>query len=585
MIYPQNKKYTQTNRSTVLGNLWSTFNIDLTSNLGALRVSPRLKVNTSSATQATLGTPVGIKTFDTKIFAVCGTKVFVSSGANSAFTPDASGGASLGTDCSAEYSDIELFDGELVVTTKDKPYSKVANGSGTGDWSARGTDLGDMPHMMTVLPKFNRLYVTGESVSKIHSYDTAWTEATSGDYFIDVDPAGKQYHITSIKASSRSIFIGTMNKLDVAGRGAILEWDGLSDTVSNTYELDANACLAILIKNERVFAIDSNGVFLEFTGYAFKEIGRLPYNSFMPYNPNDSNNGRFIHPNGLLLTENNTILAFVDNRNYKGLGTINENFPSGVWELDLATGSCTHKYSLSYNPISSSTVTDYGQNRINRVGAIASVDIPTNSTTNGTIMLGATYYTDASATQSALFIDDFNDTIQKYGYFVTTKIFSQNILEMWQKIVPRFNSFASPDDITVKYRTSDEEPTEATITWLNNTSFTTTTDVSAYVVGDEVEGIQGTGSGMTSHITEITEDTGTYTVKLDRNHKAISGTAKVRFQKWKKIEQSYSGSNQFVELHLDKPSMWVQLKVCMLATGNKELYDILLSNITQQPIK
>jgi hypothetical protein len=200
-------------------------------------------------------------------------------------------------------------------------------------------------------------------------------------------------------------------------------------------------------------------------------------------------------------------------------------------------------------------------------------------------MLGAEYFTDATTTQSAIFIDDTNDTVQKYGYFITPKIFSQNLLDMWQKVFLRFNSFASPDEITLKYRMTESDPTEATITWTTTSSFNTTTNLSAYSVGDEVECIQGTGSGLASHITAIQATDSGYMVNVDKTYTGATGTAKVRVQKWKKVPTSYSGNYDYVELAIGDSSSWIQLKVSMLATGKKELYELILLNAPHQQLK
>lgn len=575
----EGKQLFQTNNSDIFGSLWSTFNIDLTNNPGRTQVSPRLLINTKSADVTTLGVPVGFKYFDGRIWTVAGTRVFSNSGVvNGNFTEDASGSAQ--TDYTSDESDIELFNGKLYVTSTD---ALVSKSTAAGAWSVNGTALSTgTAHMMTTYG--DRLYVTNLT-SKIYSINTSDTMATSGAYTLSFTNSSSNV-ISFLRSSSNRIWIGTINQN--GGKGAVHEWDGSATQVSKTYRLRASGALACVIKDDIPYIMDTNGVLSKWNGATFQEVARLPIKKkFLLLATDTDNVDRFIHPNGMTVVEDK-ILILVRNTIGDDGRTINENFPSGVWEYSEENG-LYHKYSLSYHTILSGSVTDYGQNRLSQVGAISDMKLENDaSNANGILLVGAQYYTDATSTAQAIWIDDTVDTTQKYGYFVTTKIVSANLQDSWNKIYARFKELLSATDkVIVKYRTEEEDPTEVTITWTNDTNiFTTSGDISGYAVGDEVEVTQGQGSGKCAHITKITLIGSAYEVELDENFTGatISSTAKARFQHWKKCGVETLQDVSFHEYIIGAESVWIQFKVCMQFTGKNELYDLLLVNKVHKPI-
>ena len=582
----QSYTYLQTNRSDDLGSLWSTLNLDFQSNLGTMRVAPRLKKNTNTTDQANLGEPVAFKYFGV-FHAIAGGRIFVGgTSANDVFTPDTA------TNSQTSYSalsDLQIFNGILFSTTNTEIWS--LDGAG-GTWTRRGgaAPLGSSSHMMAYFKKFNRLYVIGD-VTKIYSLDTAYSLATTGDYSLNLNSPNQQEVSICMKATSDSIWIGAGNYLNETGRGKIYQWDGISAQVTNEYILDANACMAILIHNDIPYAFDSNGALLKFNGSSFEEIGRLPNNNLV--NVNYVVNTSFIHPNGLLATKNNTILALVRNRNNDSTSSIPENLPSGVWEWSSDFGF-THKHSISYNPVASSTITDYGQNRVALTGALSNGDALSSPTGTGTILVGVNYYTDATNIVSGIFVDDSENTIQKKGYFVTTWFNSQQIEDKWARIWTVYRRFlASNDSIVLKYRLYEEEPIEATITWTSTTTFTTTTDVTAYsptatgfngTSGGEVEIIRGTGGASCAHITSIVNNAGTYTVTLDTIITGVTGTATARFQKWIKLLPEITGQvKSWEQMAIGMNNTRIQIKGCLTFTGDDEFQKFAL--VSNEDIK
>lgn len=576
---PSQLGYKQTNRSDTLGSLWSTMGIDLQSNLGKVRVSPRLRINSQVSDLADLGVPVAFKYYSGAFRAVAGTRTF-NGGAtpNAVFTLDASSG--FASDYTANSSDMEVFNGRLWASTTDELLSNGSAGT-FGTWTTRGALSAGLIHILRFFAKFNRLYVTNGTT--VLSVDTSDVLVTTGDYSVSLQ-FGQV--ITSMAMNSSYVWIGTSSKDVSNGMGAIVKWDGISSTALS-YPMTSRGIFALANDPARdvIYAMDANGALLKYNGAGFSEVGRLPYTNHLPFNPDGVVSDRFIHPNGLSVTKNDTVLALINNLNNDNGATIEENIPSGLWEWSEENGF-VHRQSFSYNIVGNATITDYGQNRISRVGALANVNLPsTTAGRNGTIMAGATIYTDATTTTNAIFINDSLDTIQKAGYFVTTKIFSDQVEDTWQKFFVRHKKLLdSGDIISVKYRTSEEAPVEATITWTTTTTFTTTTDVSAYT-NYEVEVLQGKGSGKTAKITTIVNNAGTYTVTVDSVFTgATSGTAKARFQKWIQLGTQTSQAQSYFETQVNRQSTWIQFKVALQFKGTDEVDDHSLSNQSHKDI-
>ncbi len=568
---PKDKSYTylQTNRSNNLGSLWSTMGLDFQSNLATMRVAPRLRISTSTSNDADLGNPVAFSYQAGTFWAVCGSVVFFNTdNANTVWTQDAS--TNTPSNCDST-SDLEIFSGKLWLTTANTLWSKTTSG---GTWTNRDTINTARQHCMTFFQNVpgGRLYYVGAE-GNIWSIDSAFAVADTGDYSILIPNA----IITCMTATTNSIWMGfNVNDSTVINPYTLVgQWDGISAQLTNVYIIKgASAVQSIVIMNDTPYVMDSNGILSKFTGYSFEEVGRLPFTTILP-------NTDYMCKNGMIVTKNNTILVNIDNQNVDNAGSIYENIPSGIWEWSEEFGF-THKYPFTYNTNAApSTITDYGQNRISTVGALfESTNFEnTQSDANGQLLAGCTYFTDASSTSSAIFFDDTNNTIQKKGYFVTTWFNSNEVQDKWERLWLMYRRFlASTDSIVMKYRLTEEDPTYANITWVNTTSFTTTTDLSAYAptvtgsTGGEIEVIQGTGSASCAHITGIT-GAGTFTVTLDTAITGVTtGTAKVRAQKWIKLNPA-KPQNQVVsysQMQIGQSNIRIQFKGCMTFTGNDE---------------
>lgn len=581
---PQKTVWRQDNKNDLFGDIWSSFNLDLTSKPGNLKTTRMLNVVSQEGTnETTIGLSVGFRYYNSQYWAATnGTPSFAGT---SRISFSISTAENISTTVSNRYSDIEIFNNVLYVSLSGTNLAK--NNAGTWGTVAITSGASNVPHMMCVYG--SRLYVVADS-GKINSMNTSETFAALGDpYTLQLtDPTSNT--ITFLRPTSNRIWIGTINQN--GGRANVYAWDGVSTSVNETYKIDSAGALSGVVKDDTLYIVDANGKLMVFNGGGFTELDRLPINpdDYLFY-PLGAYNERWIHPNGMTV-QDDRILMLINNE-YRGASpTTEENVPSGIWEWTKDTG-LYHKYSSSYHLVTGGSVTDYGQNNVDVVGALSYIkSSSTSATDNGALLAGIATFTGSGATaQNLILIDDTNDTIQKYGYFVTPKIFSKNVNDIWQKIYLRFKKFLSATDkIVVKYRTSDAATlAEASITWNNGgTSFQTSSTITTWAVGNEVEVIQGVGSGKCAHITAITDlGGGVSEVELDETFTGATATStgKARAQTWTKLGSYSAQTDEIYSRSIDTaPSNWIQFKVCLQNTGNSYLYDLLIANNANQKI-
>lgn len=571
--------------SSVSGNIWSSKNIDLTTNRGVMRLSGRMIAGATTATDATIDSvPIAIMPFQGDYYMIAGGRIYKTAGLD----PDSSWSEDQGTGYQTNYddydSDLAVFDGKLWASNTNGWYTKTTS---TGSWTQ--TTASPNEGQSIYFRRTDRLYIV-QNNDELESIDDAGTYASSGDYTISLTQATDN-NIVCLTTNTDSIWIGCQNNKEETRRAKIFRWDGISPQVEEIYELESTRPYAMTTLYDTPYCFDNHGVLSRFTGSSFEEVGRLPIlngsgaNDF-PYgsqeSPTSANN--VVHFNGMTTTKNGTILILFRNLREDAGDTIPENAPSGIWEWSPEFGF-VHKYSFSYTPRDTTTITDWGQNRLGLVGALYSASSAEDSDSrNGTILAGVEYWTNATTKGSfGIFYDDYRNFVQKKGYFVTTWIDSPEIQSKWEKVWSSYNKFLdSSDSIVLKYRTSEEDATEATITWVDTTSFTTTTNVSAYAngtapfstdQGGEVEIIRGVGAGLCAHITNVSEAGGTYTVTIDETATgATTTTATARFQKWIKInpKQAQDTLQEFSQGTINASSTKIQLKCCMTFTGTSQ---------------
>lgn len=171
------------------------------------------------------------------------------------------------------------------------------------------------------------------------------------------------------------------------------------------------------------------------------------------------------------------------------------------------------------------------------------------------------------------------------GSIVTSELGSVGIRDSFQKIYLAIKGLVQDnDEVRIKVRKVDVPGLPNAIrysnsglaTWTSDTVFTvltTTKDFRSASVGDEVEIVEGAGSGYTAHITDINSATTTYTVTLDEAIPGITAgnTSDVIVQNWKKlgtIDNTTDSINEdYAGLPVEEKGSWVQFKLELRGRG------------------
>jgi hypothetical protein len=556
----------QINQGDVYGELWSTFNIDLTSSPGKIKASKRL---TSGVSVAKMDND-DVHAFQLykgylHAFAV-GRRLFIEAGRN----PRISGNWTSTTTALdiGDETDAIVFDGKLLVSTGTNIASTTdANGNTFDDdwWTAvvSGTALtGSRPHIMDV-SRIGRetLFVTDGNLVRYyntaagHSTVTLATQLTACCLATDYAATWVGTYSSDGNAYVYEIYVGETG-------------DGGTPIARNAYVIDGTAVLSMDVIEGVVYIVTDRGHVQVFNGRSFVTVASFPFASIGVTlagmtigNINTSNIERAIHPKGMrrynrsLFININTTNQIIedlaanptdDDDIFENV-IVNERSPSGVWEFNADTQVLNHRYSLTYDTSSK------GYHKQLTSSPVLVVD---NEYTR--LLTAGRVETD----ETQIFVEDYEN--EPLSYFITPEIISDTIEEAWEKVVLKANRLVGSETIEVKYRKvkSSSYPEYAAISWLTPNTLTYVGTLAAQV-GDEVEVISGNGAGKVAHIVSISGSS-TLTVELDDSIGTANELATVRFDNWKKIDTSMiATTGEYKSFGVNETGPWIQFKVVM----------------------
>lgn len=246
--------------------------------------------------------------------------------------------------------------------------------------------------------------------------------------------------------------------------------------------------------------------------------------------------------------------------------------------------------------------TDYGQYFADRTFSLYVIERPVADRQYGTDLLWGAEVIRRDSTGNYGTLGTVSDGVEARGYFITPKIFSQDVTDTFNLVTLKFSPFTSElDKIIIKYRTVDDmrqyvnltaDPGAGwNITWTSSTTFTTTqAEWADAEVGNEIEVLVGAAGGLLAHITAISNVGGTYTVTIDETYaNYVTGDiGKAVFRnwiKWQTIEAGDSNALQyFLSTQLGVEGKFIQLKVELRGVGIR-IEELLVDNKYRLPAK
>lgn len=566
-----NGQIRQSNKGDVYGELWGTFNVDLTSSPGKIKTSRQLYTSLSETK---------MDNDDLYASVIYGGYIYnILSGSRvqtlEAYrNPRISGtwSSSSGAITATATSDAVVFDNKLLVTTSTN--IAMNNNAGTPSWDVdwwttivSGTALqNSLPHVMDVSNIGQEtLFVTDGNLVRYYNPTAGHSTVTLAE------------HLTACALATdyKATFVGTYSNSGNARVYEIYVGEQVDGTpvARNSYPVDGTAVLSMDVVDGVVYIVTDRGHIQAFNGVAFVTVGSFPFafdsvaiDGMSVGDIAPANIDRGIHPKGMRaygkslmvnINTNNQLIDDlasnpIDNDDIFNNVVVNERSASGVWEFDTETRVLNHRYALKYS------ANQVGAHRLTKSAPILILDNQyTRILTGGRI----------SDTRTDIFVE--NPDQVPTGYFITSEIDSDTVQDAWEHLALKIEPLADGESIEIKYRTdkNKEYPAYASGTFLNANTFNTEDDLSMVAVGDEIELIDGDYAGQMAHVTAISSSASVYSVELDRDIAVAESACYARFQNWKLATHSDEGG--WLKLGTSDTSTWVQFKVVM--TGNIEV--------------
>lgn len=569
---PESRFWKQSNNGETPwdANVVGTFNADTTTRPGKISLASRLKQVWNTTDNANLSTVFSFLFYDEEYWGF----------SRRTYRTDTSKGYSplywrqdTSTDApspSDPLSDAVVFDNGIVVSLSTSLSRYVT--SWTPSWQSISL-TNNVAHPLETI-------TIGSPVLCIGNNNVLATVTGSGTYTytaarLTLDTSQR---IKWIRAGTSQAYIGTHPRR-TAGKGMVYIWDGGATQPTRSIELNSRGAISAVVHNDILYIVTAEGEIQRLDGSGFTTVAKFPVAN-SPYNPQDFDsqqlNNTFIHQRGSAVRKGKILFNIKGGAHREGGVYIPHNH-SGIWEYDLMTGSLTHKHSFMTTKTGTS---DFGQvfapdDTRDYAGALM-----TGLDCDGTLLASNGYATTSATsvnTATAIYIDDFKNTIAGCARVVFPQAFTKAIAGFHNNIIVKYQPMkAATNEIVVKYRTTEKASVVADVTWASATQFTTTTDISTAVEGEEVFVLQANGAGDSAQIVSISETGGTYTVTLSRSIIGVSpsGTGKVVIQNWKELERfnDMLSSTRTITAPTDAGA-WLQVMVELRGTGDSPIFE------------
>jgi len=521
------KQIIQANNGDYIGNVFNSYNIDLDSNPGAIKVSKKLTRVLDDTQWGTDDIVQALQIHDGYYYVATSDAVFRCSVSNDP-TVDTNWTdiATLSLEDLGLETDITSFNGLLLISLGTDIMSWVGAVKDNDWWdvTTSGSVLtANFTHTMEVLRSgLDTLFVTNSN--QVRYYNTA-----AGHTTITLDT----FMVASCLAPSLDrMWVGTYTEVE---NNAFVYELRVGDTQAlQAYEVDGRVCLTAFTYGNTPFVITERGFIQGFDGAGFKTVAQFPWandskvmEGCRPGLVQDLSTAKAIHPKGAKVKGKYCyIYVNTDDEYVSTAVNLTPRAASGVWVLDLETYSLTHRYALNEDE------STYGTHKVDRSGPVLITNTPETR-----IMVGGA----VNATEGVWM--ESNEVNQ--GYFTTVRHESDSVDDTFEKVIVKADQLDATESITVKHKdiSYSNLPLEVQdITWLNATQFTTLATLTNVAIGDEVEICAGFAAGQVCNITAI-EGSITKTVTVDTSIGVLNSLSDVYFSSYKKIANIYTSDD------------------------------------------
>lgn len=566
-----NGQIRQSNKGDIYGELWGTFNIDLTSSPGKIKTSCQLYTSLSAENMVNRNLYASC-IYNGYIYNILSNSTYqrIPSWRNPRLSSNWQ--TSTGQPSAISTSDAVVYDGKLLVSTSTN--ISMNDNASTPNWdidwwttviSGAALDTGK-PHVMDVSNIGQEtLFITDGNLVRYYNTTAGHSTVTLAEHFVACSMA------TDYKAT----FVGTYSNSGNARVYEIYVGEQIDSVpvARNSYAVDGTAVLSMDVIDGVVYIVTDRGHIQQFNGVAFVTVASFPFafdsvaiDGMSTGDIAFSNIDRGIHPKGMRaygksllinINTNNQLIDDlasnpIDNDDVFNNVVVNERSASGVWEYSTETGTLNHRYALKYSE------NQVGAHRLQNSAPLLVLD------NQYTRILTAGRITD---TRTDIFVE--NPDQVPTSYFITPEIDSDTVQDALEHLVIKLNNLNEGESIEIKYRTSKTKgyPLYTQGTFLDARTINTKDNLSTVAVGDEIELIDGNYAGKMAHVVAINASESVYSIVLDRDIATAGEVCYARFQNWKLV--TFENNTDWLKLGTNNTSTWAQFKIVM--TGDIEI--------------
>lgn len=557
------------NRSDTRGELWETFNVDLSSTIG--------KINASKSMQRILEKDTDLGSSDVYALTVfshpiAGTFYYLATGddiyrcsVDNDPTDSSNWAEDTDTPSTDPSTDFAVFDGELIVSRDNEIGTYDGNGTRDNTWwttTISGTALtSDVPHMLhTHRGGQETLFVTDDNKVRYYNSTAGHSTVTLQEGLV----------ASCLDSGVNATWVGTFSKnSESAYVYEIYVGEQISSTpiARNAYKINANAVLGIQVVQNVPYIFTSNGSIEAFNGAGFQKVQQLPVGSdsvnFSGVEVGQVLNSsvrRPLHPRGMQARDN-SIYLMVNTRlsdgNTPAISTADfpERCPAGVWDYNVLTGNLNHRYSVA------DRAQDFGAKKINQSGPLLLVG---NTYTD--ILVGA----GVEDADTGLYGNASNTPL---WYFVTPEIESASVRDAFERVYLKAKTMQSGEKIQLKYRVTKQDTSFANGTF-SDASTINTTDTVTVAVGDEFTISSGLNEGNITHVSKVETSSSVTTIHLTDAIGTTDETIDFEVINFQLIGNDYDADDgEIKSIGINQTVPWIQYKV--VGRGDIELREFI----------
>lgn len=505
-----NQQIRQINDGEVFGELSETFNIDLTSSKGKIKVSNKLVPVVVESPTIEIGAGIfDILIYGSQYYIIGGDEVFRCSVNNDPTNPSNWTEVTGIADLDGVNGTAVIFDGLLLMShERTALIADIMSWDGSSDDNDYWTNIiggenlrPNVPHILEVVQSQKETLFVADG-NRVH-----YVENGGVPQIVELD--SMVVASCMAPALSGSMWVGTFN--ENSGNAYVYEiyvGESLDSTpvYRQAYQIDALAVLAIWTYNNTPYIVTEQGNILVFNGAGFVPVADFPFryskerlDGVRSGLIQDSNRARPIHPRGVKVHNDSVYININTSRLSDGSYAVDTRSHSGIWEFNMKTGVLNHRFGFAND------TNTFGDSKIDDAYPILVVD---NEFTF--IMAGGTN----TSNLVAVYMNDFDAVNQ--GYFVTPEIMSGTVTDAYDTIYHKAKTLVSDEEIVTQYRATKRDTVYGDLNWTSTTSFNTLDDWESVQVGELVRISHGYGAGDYANIVSIEKSTNTYTIVVDR---------------------------------------------------------------------